>query len=100
MPTFGYQRVKAEKQKDWVIELGDDNKPKSDDPRAAASSAKQERVAKNELQRLRNLARSKNVKLPRVGLPSTEHFRDAKQIATAVTVARASTASVGKFQSR
>ncbi|XP_043289946.1 ribosome biogenesis regulatory protein homolog [Venturia canescens] len=101
VPTFGYQKVKAQEQKEWLVELGDDNNPKSEsDPRTASSTAKQERTAKNELQRLRNLARAKNIKIPRVGLPSTEHFRDAKQIATAVTVARASTASVGKFQSR
>ena len=99
MPNYGFKRAEADKQKNWLVELGDDNTPK-EDPFTAQSASKQERKAKNELQRLRNIAKSKNVKIPRVGLPSTEHFNNARQIATAVTVARASTASVGKFQER
>lgn len=81
------------------MELGDDGTPK-EDPFQAKTAAKQERQAKNELQRLRNIAKAKNVKVPRVGLPSSDHFKSAKQLATAVTVARVSTASVGKFQDR
>ncbi|KAF7995761.1 hypothetical protein HCN44_006868 [Aphidius gifuensis] len=99
IPTFGYKKVAAETQKDWLVEVGADNTPKAD-PREAKSSAKQERIAKNELQRLRNLAKAKNIKVPRVGLPTTEQFASAKHLATAKTVARVSTASVGKFQDR
>ena len=39
-----------------------------EDPFEKAKEAKRERVAKNELQRLRNIARSKKVKVPGVGL--------------------------------
>lgn len=82
-----------------MVEVGDDNTPKAD-PRETASRAKQERVAKNELQRLRNIAKSKNIKVPRVGLPTTEQFASAKHLATAKSVAQVSTASVGKFPIR
>ncbi|XP_066590699.1 ribosome biogenesis regulatory protein homolog isoform X2 [Prorops nasuta] len=99
IPTYGYKRAKAEEQKEWLIEMNDQNKP-MEDPFAAAKLAKEERKSKNELQRLRNIAKSKNIKLPKVGLPTTEHFATSKQLATAVTVARVSTASIGKFQSR
>ncbi|XP_011301265.1 ribosome biogenesis regulatory protein homolog [Fopius arisanus] len=99
IPTFGYKRAQAQEQKDWLVEVGPDNTPKAD-PRETASNAKQERMAKNELQRLRNIAKSKNVKIPRVGLPTTEQFASSKQMATATTIARVSTASVGKFQNK
>lgn len=36
------------------------------------SNAKSERVAKNELQRLRNIAKARNVKVPRVGLTDVD----------------------------
>ncbi|XP_034944114.1 ribosome biogenesis regulatory protein homolog [Chelonus insularis] len=99
IPTYGYKRAKAQQQKEWLMEVGDDNTPKAN-PRETASRAKEERVAKNELQRLRNLARTKNVKIPRVGLPTTEQLASSKHLATALTVARVSTASVGKFQNK
>lgn len=38
----------------------------------AKITAKQERVAKNEFQRLRNIAAAKKVKVPRFGLPSAD----------------------------
>lgn len=99
IPRYGYQRAKAAEQKEWLVEVGNDNNPK-EDPFTAISASKRERQSKNELQRLRNIAKSKNVKLPRVGLPTTEHFPKSSQLSTAVTVARKSTASLGKFQER
>ncbi|KAI4492436.1 hypothetical protein M0804_002227 [Polistes exclamans] len=99
MPRYGYQRSKAIEQKEWVVEVGKDNNPK-EDPFTAMSTSKRERQSKNELQRLRNIAKSKNVKLPRVGLPTVEHFPKPSQLSTAVTVAHKSTASLGKFQER
>lgn len=99
IPTYGYKRAKAEEQKEWLIEAKQDGSP-ADDPFAKVKATKQERQAKNELQRLRNIARSKNVKLPRVGLPTREHFSSSQQLSEALTIARTSTASIGKFQSR
>lgn len=99
IPRYGYQRAKAAEQKEWLVEVGNDNNPK-EDPFTALSASKRERQSKNELQRLRNIAKSKNVKLPRVGIPTVEHFPKPSQLSTAVTIARKSTASLGKFQER
>ncbi|XP_078041266.1 ribosome biogenesis regulatory protein homolog [Augochlora pura] len=99
IPTFGYKRSKAEEQKEWLVEVNDENKVK-EDPFAKAKSAKAERQSKNELQRLRNIAKAKNIKVPQVGLPTKEYFPDSQQLSQAITVARTSTASVGKFQNR
>lgn len=71
-----------------------------ENPFAAAKTAKEERKSKNELQRLRNIAKAKNIKIPKVGLPTREHFPDSQQLSQAMTVARTSTASLGKFQDR
>ncbi|XP_017885968.1 ribosome biogenesis regulatory protein homolog [Ceratina calcarata] len=99
IPTFGYKRNKAMEQKEWLVEVNDDKKS-MEDTFAAAKVAKEERKSKNELQRLRNIAKAKNIKLPKVGLPTREHFPDAQQLSQAVTIARTSTASLGKFQER
>ncbi|QQP40067.1 Ribosome biogenesis regulatory protein [Caligus rogercresseyi] len=42
------------------------NAPDNEDPFEKATEKKRERVAKNEIHRLRNLARAKNVKVPSV----------------------------------
>lgn len=82
-----------------MTEVKDDSN-QHEDPFAKAKEAKQERQSKNELQRLRNIAKSKNIKLPKVGIPTVEHFPSSQKLSEAVTIARASTASVGKFQTR
>lgn len=95
-PTYGFRRAEAEKQKEWLIECNNEGKPITD-PFEEAKKSKKERVAKNEFQKLRNIAKARNIKLPKVGLPSTEHFKDAKQLATGARVAEITTASLGKF---
>lgn len=77
-----------------------DNTNSTEDPFTKAKAAKQERQSKNELQRLRNIAKSKNIKIPRIGVPTKEHFSSSQQLSEALTIARTSTASIGKFQSR
>lgn len=99
IPTYGYKRTKAQEQKEWLVEAKQDANP-NEDPFAKAKEAKQEKQSKNELQRLRNIARSKNIKLPKVGLPTREYFPSSQHLSEALTVARTSTASVGKFQPR
>ncbi|CAL7935839.1 unnamed protein product [Xylocopa violacea] len=99
IPTFGYKRNKAMEQKEWLVEINDESKA-MEDPFAATKAAKEERKSKNELQRLRNIAKAKNIKLPKVGLPTREHFPDSQQLSQAMTIARTSTASLGKFQDR
>lgn len=44
------------------------------------ANEKSEKVAKNELQRLKNMARARNVKIPRVGLPVTSDKATATQV--------------------
>lgn len=99
IPNYGYKRAQAENEKNWLVEVSEHADP-TVDHLAVKATAKQEKQSKNELQRLRNLARAKNVKVPRVGIPNSDYYHDTRQIATAVTVARSSTASVGKFQNR
>jgi regulator of ribosome biosynthesis len=53
-PTWGYNR-KNDTTKDWLIEIGKNEDP-NQDFFAKRTQAKNERVAKNELQRLRNIA--------------------------------------------
>ncbi|KAK9881094.1 hypothetical protein WA026_014437 [Henosepilachna vigintioctopunctata] len=56
-------------------------------------TVKAERIAKNEIQRLRNIAKAKDIIIPRFGI--------LKSTSTNLqTVAKSSTASVGKFQEK
>lgn len=71
IPRFGYRKAAAEKDKDWVLEVPQNADP-YEDQFAKKAEAKGERIAKNELQRLRNIAKSRNVKIPKVGLLSTD----------------------------
>lgn len=48
---------------------------------AKKASEKSEKVAKNELQRLKNVARSKKIKVPREGLPNADKAT-ASQVTT------------------
>uniref|UniRef100_A0A7N8YBF2 Ribosome biogenesis regulatory protein n=1 Tax=Mastacembelus armatus TaxID=205130 RepID=A0A7N8YBF2_9TELE len=55
------------------------------------------RVAKNELNRLKNIARVQKVKVPGLGLtPKAQQSKD--ELTRAVSVAKTSTASMGRFQ--
>ena len=68
---------------------------------------KSERKAKNELQRLRNLARAKNINVPTVGVVTPSDatanktsYNPADDLQQNAEIARISTASLGKFQPR
>ncbi|KOB74731.1 putative regulator of ribosome biosynthesis [Operophtera brumata] len=99
VPLFGFKKAAAEKEKNWLIEVPQNLDPMTDMYEKKAGE-KSEKVAKNELQRLKNIARAKKVKIPRVGLPTTSDKASASQLATAATIAKASTASLGKFQDK
>lgn len=71
VPLYGYKRALADKQKNWVLEVPQNSDP-LEDQFAKKNVAKGERIAKNELQRLRNIAKARNVKVPRVGLLNPE----------------------------
>ncbi|KAI0214871.1 Ribosome biogenesis regulatory protein [Lamellibrachia satsuma] len=93
-PRWGYKRAEDE-LRDWVIEV-----PQSADPYEDQFEKRQkkrkENIAKNELQRLRNLARNMKGKVPGIGLTPTEK-PDKDHISRAATLAKKSTASVGRF---
>lgn len=98
VPTYGYQRHKAEKEKDWVLEV-----PQNADPNKDMFQEKRdlriERIAKNEISRMRNIARAKKIQTPRTGFLGPESA-SAKELITAANIAKASTASVGVFQEK
>ncbi|KAM4705780.1 ribosome biogenesis regulatory protein homolog [Rhinophrynus dorsalis] len=94
---WGYKRAKDD-TKDWLIEVPHTADP-NEDQFAKRLKAKKERVAKNELNRLRNIARSAKVKVPGVGLAPTNQ-PSKEELGTAMHVAKRSTASVGKFQDK
>lgn len=58
-PRYGYNRIGAEKD-DWLIEMKDNEDPNVD-KFEQKKEEKKERVAKNELQRLKNIARATKV---------------------------------------
>ncbi|XP_049421612.1 ribosome biogenesis regulatory protein homolog [Epinephelus fuscoguttatus] len=94
---WGYKRAKDD-TKEWLIEVPETSDP-NEDQFAKRAKAKKERVAKNEFNRLKNIARAQKVKVPGVGLtPVAQQSRD--DLARAVSVAKTSTASVGRFQDR
>merc|ERR1712241_416313 len=67
VPQFGYKKAQAEADKNWAIPVKH-NADSYEDPYEKLAEDKREKVAKNELQRLRNLARNKNVAIPSVGV--------------------------------
>ncbi|XP_041824384.1 ribosome biogenesis regulatory protein homolog [Melanotaenia boesemani] len=92
---WGYKRANDD-TKDWLIEVPEKAGP-NEDQFAKRVKAKNERVAKNELNRLKNIARAHKGKAPGVGLlPKAQQSKD--ELSRAVSVAKTSTASVGRFQ--
>lgn len=70
-PMWGMGRAK-DNTKDWLIEIPNQEKDPNQDFFAKRTTEKNERVAKNELQRLRNIARTTKKKIPGVGLTPTQ----------------------------
>jgi len=98
VPRFGYKRAAAEHEKDWVLEVPQNADP-YEDQFEKKSEVKSERVAKNELQRLKNIARSRKVVLPSTGLVPKEK-QSKNELHQAMHVAKKATASLGKFQEK
>lgn len=94
---WGYKRAKDD-TKEWLIEVPETSDP-NEDQFSKRNQAKKERVAKNEFNRLKNIARAQKLKVPGVGLAPTSQQTKA-ELAKAVSVAKTSTASVGKFQDK
>merc|ERR1712029_602734 len=103
VPQFGYKKAQIEAEKNWAIPVKHNHDP-NEDPYEKLAEDKREKVAKNELQRLRNLARAKNVAVPSVGVAPSSKDNQAKSLSQsedlkkAADIAKSSTASLGKFQ--
>merc|ERR1712002_1134944 len=65
VPRYGFRKVQAEKEKTWVIEVPGNVDPYEDQFEKRAQ-IKKERIAKNEYQRLRNIARRNKVDVPKL----------------------------------
>ncbi|KAL3223404.1 hypothetical protein MRX96_027577 [Rhipicephalus microplus] len=94
-PRYGYKRAQVEKKNNWLIEVPE-NKDPMVDYHAELKKKKKERVAKNEYQRLRNIARNHKAKVPKNLFLPTENL-NKDEVSKAVTIAKAATASHGKF---
>ena len=103
VPQFGYKKAQVEADKNWAIPVKHNHDP-NEDPYEKLAEDKREKVAKNELQRLRNLARAKKVAVPSVGVAPSTKATDSKSLSQsedlkrAAEIAQSSTASLGKFQ--
>ncbi|CAH8660648.1 unnamed protein product [Heterobilharzia americana] len=94
-PRWGKDRVDDVKDK-WVLEVPDNADP-YEDQFAKLSQAKKERQAKNELQRLRNIARTvKTGQAPPIGV-LTESQSSKTELSRAFSIAQSSDASMGRF---
>jgi regulator of ribosome biosynthesis len=78
VPCYGFKRAAADKEKSWLLPVPDTGDP-NEDQFTKLAETKSENVAKNEFQRLRNLAKAKNVKIPRVGFLSVDKL-NSKQV--------------------
>ncbi|ESN90985.1 hypothetical protein HELRODRAFT_182457 [Helobdella robusta] len=94
IPRWGYKS--QDETKDWAIEVPDQVDP-FEDQFAKRVKAKKERVAKNELHRLTNIARNSKGKIKAIGLMPTKMPNDRNDLTVQMTAARKSTASMGKF---
>lgn len=94
---WGYKRAKDD-TKEWMIEVPGNADP-NEDQFAKRTSAKKERVAKNEYNRLKNIARAQKGNTPGLGL-TPKAQQSTSELARAVSVAKTSTASGGRFQDR
>lgn len=103
-PRFGYRSAKNEQEKQqWVVEAKNGEDP--EEAFGRKKTQKKERVAKNEFNRLKNIARSSGKKVVGKGssVPPMEILGDAKKhepkdLERAALLAKSSTASLGKFQ--
>lgn len=96
VPRYGYRKVQAEKEKNWVIEVPGNVDPYEDQFEKRAQ-LKKERIAKNEYQRLRNIARHNKIDVPKLGVTGSS-FATPKELNVAMHHAKHATASAGKFQ--
>ncbi|CAI4225965.1 unnamed protein product [Auanema sp. JU1783] len=102
-PTYGYKRANDDTKVPYIEIPGNGDIYK--DYFAERKEKKKERVAKNETQRLKNLARQLKTKVKtgpsidsNIGLGIAPEDKSKQQVRFAIDRAKAATASVGKFQ--
>lgn len=98
VPTYGFKHAEAEKSKEWVLEVPQTADP-YEDQFEKKKDLKNEKVAKNEIQRMKNIARAKKQMIPKTGYLGVE-AASSLDLRKAAVIAKASTASVGKFQEK
>merc|ERR1711962_1575909 len=89
-PRFGYKRGNDD-TKDWCLEVPDNADP-NEDQFEKRLTAKKERVAKNELQRLENIKKN----MQQNGAADKKKLKE--ELTKDIDLAKVSTASLGKFQ--
>jgi len=94
-PRWGYQRANNP-EKDWLIEIPDQKDPYRD-YYGDLKEAKKERVAKNELQRLRNVAKASSGGSGVEGIGLNTEKKSSKEVARQLDRAKHATASLGKY---
>ncbi|KAJ6664027.1 hypothetical protein lerEdw1_008981 [Lerista edwardsae] len=97
---WGYRRAGGDPSRDWLLEVPDAADP-LEDQFAKRRQEKREKVARNELNRLRNLARAHHA--GRGGPPAELHptgHQDRAELGRVTALARLSTASRGRVQPR
>ncbi|XP_015917765.1 ribosome biogenesis regulatory protein homolog [Parasteatoda tepidariorum] len=94
-PRFGYRSIKN--KDDWMVEVPQNAPDPNADFFAKAKEARKEKIAKNEYQRLRNIATATKVKV--TNLESVDRA-DKHQLSRSLAAAKTATASIGKFADR
>jgi len=94
-PRWGYQRANNP-ESDWMVEIPDSKDPYRD-YYGDQKEAKKERVAKNELQRLKNIGRSSGVGSAVEGIGLNMEKKSSKEVAKQLDRAKHADASLGKY---
>jgi len=97
-PSWGYQRANNP-EADWMVEIPDQKDPYRD-YYGERKDEKKERVAKNELQRLRNIAKASGGGAAAEGIGLNLDKKNSKEVAKQLDRALHSTASLGKYNEK
>ncbi|RWS29529.1 ribosome biogenesis regulatory protein-like protein [Leptotrombidium deliense] len=96
-PRYGYRSINSTK-KDWLIEVPGNNTDPDVNMFEKKKEEKKERIAKNELKRLRNVARAQKLKVGGTDGVLPKLSDNKEELAKVVNLAKSSTASLGKFE--
>jgi len=101
IPRFGYGSKRSRQSKEWAIEVPDRADPNTDMFEKRTKERK-ERIAKNEFQRLRNIARNskKGATDPNTLAVNPSGGGSKDELTKAFHIAKKSTASLGKFDNK